>query len=295
MDAKSIACFIAVYEEHNMRKAAERLFVTQQGVSRIIIGLEKELGCELFERKRAGLEPTREGVLLYSTAVRMKSEMTEFRQEISNLRQGRSRIRLVSSYDGIYFLYPEIKQFRNGHPGIELSWNEHSDEECFRQLDSGEADLGIILLGKSDASYRSEILLRKQACILVKTGHPLYNKNIVSIEELRNQQIITFGNSQQMFDQFRQRCIEKGFYPEMGTAIEGVGMLYSMVSADEGIGIISENLSSLIAFQGIKAIPIDMNDITIDYYIVRRESKKDDPDLLELWDYLIEVSASHRA
>lgn len=294
MDSKSITCFIALYEERNMRKAAERLFITQQGVSRIIISLEKELGCALFERRRAGLEPTREGTLLYGTAVKIESELTELKQEVTHLRQEQSRISMVSSFGGISTLYSEIKKYQDDNPEIELSWSEHSDDECFRKIDSREADIGVVLIGRNDNAYRSELLLRKRICVLVKEGHPFYKKNKLNLEDVKNHRVITFGNSQHFYDHFRQRCIDAGFYPEMGNPIESVSLLYNMVSADEGIGIINEDLSDIISFPGIRAIPFNKDDIMMDYFLAQRSSAKNSPVVTGLWEYLLKAAAQHK-
>ncbi|MDO4331293.1 MAG: LysR family transcriptional regulator [Eubacteriales bacterium] len=50
MDTKSLEYFIALYRCKNMHKAAEDLFLTQQGLSQAVTRLEKECGAQLFER-----------------------------------------------------------------------------------------------------------------------------------------------------------------------------------------------------------------------------------------------------
>ena len=52
MDTKEIRSFRLVYEERSINKAAEQLFITPQGLSRIIHNLEEELQITLFERTK---------------------------------------------------------------------------------------------------------------------------------------------------------------------------------------------------------------------------------------------------
>ncbi len=66
MDTKAIRYFWRVYEERSINKAANQLFITPQGLSKIIRNLEEELGAELFVRTPKGMEPTESGVWLYA-------------------------------------------------------------------------------------------------------------------------------------------------------------------------------------------------------------------------------------
>ena len=50
--------FQVVYQERSMNQAAKKLYITSQGLGRIIQNLEKELGVQLFERSARGVEPT---------------------------------------------------------------------------------------------------------------------------------------------------------------------------------------------------------------------------------------------
>jgi len=65
MNAKALRYFWCVYEERSINKAAKQLFMTPQGLSRIIQNLEDELGATLFERSSKGMVPTKCGVYLH--------------------------------------------------------------------------------------------------------------------------------------------------------------------------------------------------------------------------------------
>ena len=58
MDTKDIRSFRLVYEERSINQAAKQLFITPQGLSRIIHKLEEELQIVLFERTKGGMVPT---------------------------------------------------------------------------------------------------------------------------------------------------------------------------------------------------------------------------------------------
>ncbi|RKJ34212.1 LysR family transcriptional regulator, partial [Butyricicoccus sp. 1XD8-22] len=56
-------------EEKNMRKAAERLFLTQPALSQRLQSIEKEWGAQLFIRSQKGLTPTPAGELVIQYAI----------------------------------------------------------------------------------------------------------------------------------------------------------------------------------------------------------------------------------
>ena len=58
MDERLLGCFVKVYELGSIHKAAEKIFVTPQAVSKMIKKLEDELGRSLFARSPHGLQPT---------------------------------------------------------------------------------------------------------------------------------------------------------------------------------------------------------------------------------------------
>lgn len=61
MDFKQLTYIITIAEEHNLTKAAERLFVSQSTLSLYLNKLERELGVALFTRNKNRLTITPEG------------------------------------------------------------------------------------------------------------------------------------------------------------------------------------------------------------------------------------------
>lgn len=61
MDTRDLRCFRLVYEEGSINKAANQLFITPQGLSRIIRKLEDEFQTSLFKRTTSGTIPTKSG------------------------------------------------------------------------------------------------------------------------------------------------------------------------------------------------------------------------------------------
>ena len=74
MDLRLLRYFVAVYEEHNITRAAQRCFVSQPSISSAIKQLEERMGIALFKRSKQGVEITEEAHYLYPRAKRLLEE-----------------------------------------------------------------------------------------------------------------------------------------------------------------------------------------------------------------------------
>lgn len=70
MDTKDLRCFRQVYEDRSINQAAKQLFITPQGLSRIITKLEEELQARLFERTPMGWCQQKVDTIFMSTALK---------------------------------------------------------------------------------------------------------------------------------------------------------------------------------------------------------------------------------
>lgn len=89
MDTNAIESFIVLYETKNMHKAAERLYISQQGLSRIIRNLEKEWETVLFERFSGGMIPTKAGDFFYQEALKLRKQLVDMRHTIACMNSGK--------------------------------------------------------------------------------------------------------------------------------------------------------------------------------------------------------------
>ncbi len=98
MDTKDLRAFLRVYEEKSVNKAAKQLFITPQGLSRVIHNLETDLGTTLFMRTPSGMLPTDSGVYLYENSRTLL-------QELDALETGIRRFQLLQQDGDRVFLW----------------------------------------------------------------------------------------------------------------------------------------------------------------------------------------------
>lgn len=147
MNNLQINCFLAAAETLNFTAAAEKLFFTQQAVSKSISNLERELGVTLFERDHKSLSITRAGeyyALLFSKHL---SRMDEVRKDLSARYQHMVQ-HMALGYsawiDPCGEINRGVKAFRGKSPAISLTARQYANTELTAELTSGALDVAFL-------------------------------------------------------------------------------------------------------------------------------------------------------
>ena len=133
-------------EEGNMRKAAERLFLSQPALSQRLQSIEKEWGEQLFIRSQKGLTPTPAGELVinYSKEViQRKEEVYELLHTMTSKVHGTLKI-ACASIIGQNWLPKVLKDFVTLYPEAKIQLITGWSSEIVRALYEGEAHVGIV-------------------------------------------------------------------------------------------------------------------------------------------------------
>ncbi|TCN27690.1 LysR family transcriptional regulator [Mesobacillus foraminis] len=133
-------------QEMNMRKAAERLFVSQPALSQRLQTIEKEWGKKLFLRSQKGLSLTPAGELVIQFANEMLMKEEKVRESISALDTevyGTLKI-AVASIVGQNWLPQVLKKFVNRYPQAKISLITGWSSEIAKALYEDQVHIGII-------------------------------------------------------------------------------------------------------------------------------------------------------
>ncbi|WP_088005840.1 LysR family transcriptional regulator [Indiicoccus explosivorum] len=133
-------------EERNMRKAAERLFLSQPALSQRLQNIEKDWGERLFVRSQKGLTPTPAGehVIRYAEeTIHRREEVIETLQMLSSKVHGTLRI-ACASIVGQNWLPKVLKEYVTKYPDAKISLVTGWSSEIVRALYEGEAHIGIV-------------------------------------------------------------------------------------------------------------------------------------------------------
>ncbi|WP_317934958.1 LysR family transcriptional regulator [Sporosarcina aquimarina] len=166
-------------EERNMRKAAERLFISQPALSQRLQTIEKAWGAKLFVRSQKGLVPTAAGELVIEFAketVQRKEETIEQIAGLADRVHGTLKI-ACASIVGQTWLPEVLKDYVKQYPDAKISLMTGWTSEILKALYEGEAHVGIVR-GEVDWNSRRKYLFRDQLYLV--------DKEITSLEQLKD-------------------------------------------------------------------------------------------------------------
>jgi len=165
-------------EEGNMRKAAEKLFLSQPALSQRLQSIEKEWETLLFIRSQKGLEPTPAGeiVIDYAKEAIIKYEKTfEVLASMENKVHGTLKI-ACASIIGQTWLPQVLKEYVERYPDAQISLMTGWSSEIVKALYDREAHIGIVR-GETDWKGRKMYLFRDQLYLV--------DREITSIDQLK--------------------------------------------------------------------------------------------------------------
>lgn len=145
MKFKQIQAFITVAHEGNMTLAAEKMGITQSGLSRLLLSLEADLSATLFERHKHGMALSEYGSAFLPYALTMLNTEQKAREEIALIRgagKGILRIGCVSSLLTSHFI-DKLAAFHQRHPRIHLRIVDRIDSELFKLLRMHDIDIAL--------------------------------------------------------------------------------------------------------------------------------------------------------
>ncbi|ANU19789.1 LysR family transcriptional regulator [Planococcus plakortidis] len=186
-------------EEANMRKAAERLFLSQPALSQRLQSIEKDWGQQLFVRSQKGLTPTPAGELVIQyakEAVVRREEIFEQLHTLSEKVHGTLKI-ACASIIGQNWLPKVLKDFITLYPEAKVQLITGWSSEIVRALYEGEAHIGIVR-GQTDWKG-PKIHLFKDTLYLV-------DKEISSLEEVMQTErpFIQFKSDSTYYEEIQQ-------------------------------------------------------------------------------------------
>lgn len=261
MEIRHLQYFMEVYRQKSFSTAAERLFMSQQGVSMAIYRLEEELSCKLFTRSNRRLELTEQGEFLREQAeeILRRVEICDeyFQRERDERRQTRE-LKIVSAYGAMpEFAGELVARFQTEHPDVWIGVQELKDVDCDDSVWNGTAELGFGVLPVDQAQFRVVPLFTHHVCVLVHEDHPLANEKMVSVDILRTTPIMVVDQQFKIHEIVKNCCRQKGFEPRISYYAGERMAISRMVSANHGVGVTVDSLARELEPTNVRIIPFD--------------------------------------
>jgi DNA-binding transcriptional LysR family regulator len=182
--------FLVVLEEGSLRRAAERLHVSQPALTRQMQLLEHDLGGRVLERTSAGVRPTSAGHALAEKARALLGYYDSTVAEAREIVRGESkqlRIGYLASA-GREYLGPAVAVLRRRHPQVRIKMLDLTTGQQIIALRRGEIDLALIYLGAELLSrdFYTRKLATVSSLVVLPLNHSLASEDRISFSQLKN-------------------------------------------------------------------------------------------------------------
>ncbi|WP_110926518.1 cidABC operon transcriptional activator CidR [Bacillus massiliglaciei] len=244
MDIKHLQYFIEVTKYNSFTKAAERLYITQPTISKMIKNLETELGVELFDRSRKQLTLTDAGQVVLEQAKLINNAFHNLEIEMDNLlglKTGHIRIGLPPILKASFF--PEmIGKFHKKYPKITFQLVEDGSKKIEEYVEKDQLDLGVMVLPANGTFYSHFPIIKEDIMMILHPSHPYAKNEVMDLADFKEEPFILFNKDFTLHDLVLSSCREAGFTPHIITESSRWDFIEEMVAGGLGVALLPESL-----------------------------------------------------
>lgn len=252
MELRHLRYFIAVAEELNFRRAAERLHISQPPLSLQIKALEEEVGGTLFERNKQHVFLTPAGLVFLKQARHVLDEAARAKLSVKQALSGEAgelRIGLTPSSEFQPYLPAAIQSFRARYPGVVLTLEETTSSAQISAIAEHRMDLGIVRKpsGRLLSAVRLSRLATDPALLAMHESAPMARKTQVQIADLKDLPLVCLSRAggAGLHEFVTGACWSAGFAPNIVQEVKEVSTMIALVAAGSGSAIIPAPLRRL--------------------------------------------------
>lgn len=242
MELRQLRYFVAVAEERNISRAAQKIFLTQPALSRQIKALENEIGQCLLERQAHSIRLTHAG----ETLLREARELLQHAdQSIERVRAAGLSVRLRVGYapslaSGL--LSAAVENFAQKHQNSRVELFDLSTKELLAGLEDDSLDVALTV-GREGNSHglKWTPLMRSSWQLAVSRNHPLARQSQVSSAEVARERLLVFCQRDypEYWDVITGWLRGQRQPPAIAGEYDGVSSLMAAVESGLGVALVT--------------------------------------------------------
>lgn len=250
MELRQLAYLIAVIEEANFTRAAERLHVAQPGVSAQIRALERELGATLLDRSRRSVTLTEVGatVLPYARAALAAVDgAREATEELTGLLRGHLTIGTLTSISSHGLDLPALLSgFSRAHPAVEISLAVADSAQLADAVRTGRYDLAVLGLGAATPPGLAVEVITSEPLVAVVASHdPLAEHASITLAALTERSLITLPVGSGLRGCINEATATIGSHPQVTFEAGDPRLVADLAAHGLGVGLVPRSLAEL--------------------------------------------------
>lgn len=239
-------------------QAAEALNIYPSTLSKHIKQLEDELGAPLFDRTTRRVSLNDFGHFFHPHAIKIYDSYSECQTAVEQyLLPKRPKLHFgcaVPVASGKYFR--ALRVCRKAHPGCQFQIAEFSDWHLKEMLRNGQLEFIIAYSEKVPGQEFTAYPIEEDSLVvMVSQSHPLASKEIITVEDLKDENIVTNPTNSFVGVLVRDLFRSAGYTPHIWYSDNSSGNLANVIDHG-GIGLLMSSSAYFLAGKHTKVIPL---------------------------------------
>ena len=243
MDLKDLRYFCTVAELEHVTRAAEKLNIAQPYLTRVIHQIEADVGGELFCKTSRRLKLNSYGKVFYNYAKRVLADVELLYSEMDYLFDRKDNtITLAMNTESFAALL--MQAFNELNPDYSLSILQIKSQEMLDALIDGEIQFALCspllsALGMPDV-IETVPVLDVVGCTLWPSGHPKLQKEAITVEDMRNENLVTMPKGSGMRNRIQPVFDRFAIHPKIVCESDNLNAITQAVKSGYGFAILTE-------------------------------------------------------
>ena len=249
MELRHLRYFVAVADEKNFTRAAERLHIAQPPLSRQIQQLEEELGVALIEKGARPVKLTEAGAFFHVHAQELLAKAAELKTMTQRVGKIERTLSIGFVASTLYGLLPRIvRRYRAQFPEVEVTFNEMTTMQQIQALKDGVIDVGFGRVKSEDPNIRRIVLREERLIVALPAGHPRTDlPEAMSLVDLQSETLLVYPKAPRpsFADQVLSVLHERSIRPLKFIEVRDLQIAIGLVAAGQGVAVVPDSVQGM--------------------------------------------------
>ena len=238
--------FLALAEDLHFRKASERLFISQPGLSRQIKQMEEALGINLFERHNRKVKLTKAGEYMQRELINNFKRLDDIISHAKLLNDGMDgNLKLGYVGSAMQRVIPDLLlKFGEQHPNVLFDINEMDNNKQIKALLKQEIDVGFVRMERVPRGLNIIPLFEDTFSLVLPADHKIDTSNFESLAQFKDEPFILFDSSysQSYYEKVMQIFDDAGFSPIISHNTVNASSIFRLIESNFGVSLVPTSL-----------------------------------------------------
>ncbi|AZA77291.1 LysR family transcriptional regulator [Chryseobacterium sp. G0186] len=292
IELRHLKYFQVLSNELNFRKASEKLFISQPGLSRQIKQMEEIYNVTLFNRNKKKVELSEAGLYLKKEVDFIFNHLNNIKEQLENINQGRqAELRIGFLGSAAEKIIPEcVVKLNQVYPDIRTLLQEMPNKLQLKLVEESQLDIGFVRLQNIPEGISKHLIHQDTFSLVLPKNHPIQNIDNDTFKSLYKEPFIFFSSDDNphYFDLIMSICEDHGFRPKVFHKSINALTIYKLVEEGLGLAILPTSLQYGYNLN-VKFLELKYITQKTDLYMIWKESNRS-PILKNVIHWLIQKS-----